>query len=257
MSFSIYVSAFNIQNGLFDWKNTLDKFSNWAEELVIGTTEFSNDDTCQLLKNYANSKSNVKIVITDFRLDSPTFDGDIKNAALQYTTEPGKILLDLDEEIPLSQKPLWKEHLRVLLNTSNVDGFLIPSINLCGSINTYKDIGYKFYLHKSGLKRGVWRYATNRDGSIDITKSDTTEPLLPNGDLGRFSMLPNDIELLRTGEIPYVFHKWAVDINTRIQQNKFWSPVWSNRAKKEVDNIILDSKDIEKIEVFDHNLPLE
>lgn len=256
MSFSIYCSAFLLERNLFDWKNTLDKFSEFATELVIGTTNDSNDNTINLLKDYVYSKENVKLVETDYRLDSATFDGEIKNAALQETTQPGKILLDLDEFIPLSQRNLWIKYFK-LLQESNYDGILIPSVNLCGSLNTYKDIGYKFYLHKAGLKRGVWKYAQNRDGSIDISRSDTTEILTLTNDLAKCNMLPNNIETLRTGEIPYVFHKWAVDLDKRIEQNRFWKPVWSNRAKKEVNNIILDKIEIEKIEVFEHNLPLE
>lgn len=256
MSLSIYVSAFNLESNLFDWKNTLDKFSEFATELVIGTSNDSKDNTINLLKDYVYSKDNVKLVETDFKLSSATFDGEIKNAALQATTQPGKILLDLDEFIPLSQKDLWIKYFN-LLQESNVDGFLIPSINLCGSLQTYRNISYKFYLHKAGLSRGVWKYAQNRDGSIDISKSDTTDPIDKFGNLGKFNMLPNNIETLRTGEIPYVFHKWAVDLDKRIKQNKFWKPVWSERAKKEVNDIILDKTEIEKIEVFPHELPLE
>ena len=256
MSFSIYVSAFNLESNLFDWENTLNQFSDWAEEVSIGTTCFSNDNTVKLLRDYVDSKDNVKLVVTDFSLESPTFDGDIKNAALHETTEYGKILLDLDEYIPISQKPLWVKYLN-LLKGSNIDGYLIPSVNLCGSMDTYKDIGYKFYLHKPGLNRGVWKYARNRDGSIDITKSDSTEAIDNFGNLGKFDMLPNNIETLRTNEIPYVFHKWAVDLDKRIEQNKFWKPVWQNRAKREVDDIILDKRSIENIETFEHLLPLE
>lgn len=257
MSLSIYTSCFNVENGLFDWKNTLDKFSYFAEELSIGTTDDSNDNTVKLLKDYVDSKDNVRLIVTDYKLDSALFDGQIKDAALQETTQPGKILLDLDEFIPLSQKNLWIKYFK-LLQESNYDGILIPSINLCGSLNTYKDIGYKFYLHKSGFRRGVWKYAQNRDGSIDVSRSDTTEVITNTGDLAKCNMLPNNIETLRTGEIPYVFHKWAVgDLETRIKQNFFWKPIWQERAKREVNDIILDKRAIEHIEVFEHSLPLE
>lgn len=254
--FSLYVSAFNIECGMFDWKNTLDKFANWGEELVIGTTNDSNDNTVSLLKDYVYSKDNVKLVETDYKLDSALFDGQIKDAALQATTEPGKILLDLDEILTMSQKPLWIKYFNIL-QESPYDGFLIPSINLTGSLQTYSTIGYKFYLHKSGLRRGVWKYAQNRDGSIDISKSDSTEIITSTGDLAKCNMLPNNIEILRTGEIPYVFHKWAVDLDKRIAQNRFWLPVWEERAKRKVNNIILDRAEIEKIEVFEHKLLLE
>lgn len=256
VEFSIYCSAFNITNGLFDWKNSLDKFSNWAEEVVVGTTAMSDDDSINILREYAKTKSNVIIAATDFSLNNPEFDGKIKNAALQQTTKEAKILLDLDEFIPLSQKPIWIEYFYGL-DRFKLDGWLIPSINLCGDINHYKDIGQKFYLHKSGLNRGVWKEAKNSDNSIDISMSDTTELITNSGDLAKCAMLEKDINILKAGFHPYVFHKWAVDIDNRIKQNQFWLPVWENRAKREVMDIILHKEEIDKIEVFEHKLPLE
>jgi len=134
---------------------------------------------------------------------------------------------------------------------------MIASINLCKDKYHYKDIGFKFYLHRGGLKRGVWNQAKNTDGSIDIKKSDSTEILLENGELPKVYPLSNDINMLKEYKIPYVFHHWGDNPNKRIEQNKFWKPVWENRAKREVNDIILDKSQIAKIEVFEHNLPLE
>lgn len=258
---SLYVSAFNLESGPFsqDWEESLNKMYDFSEELVIGTTSDSQDNTINLLNEYVKNRPKSKLVITDFKLNSPDFDGNIKNAALQSTTEPIKVLLDLDEEIPLSTKEVWEWHGKFLLSeeSKNVDGLLIASINLCKSMKTFKDIGYKFYMHKAGLKRGIINQAKNQDGSIDITKSDTTEPLDINGNLGRFMALPNQIHQLKSGRFPYVFHKWAVSPEKRIEQNKYWKPVWENRAQREVNDIIMNKEKIEKMEVFEHKLPLE
>jgi hypothetical protein len=52
---------------------------------------------------------------------------------------------------------------------------MLPSINLCGSELTYKDIGSKWYIHHNniGLQRGIVNFAKKENGKIDITKSDT------------------------------------------------------------------------------------
>lgn len=254
---SIYVSAFNLENGLFDWKESLDKMYAFADELVIATTTDSKDNTIQLLEDYTYNRPKCILVITDISLQDPLFDGKIKNAALQSTTLPAKILLDLDEFPLLSQKKLWINYFKWMIS-ENIDCIAIPSVNLCQDIYHYKDIGHKFYLHRAGLHRGVVKYARKEDGSIDIKLSDTTEILNENNELPRIISLWNDIESLKTGSLPMVFHKWAIgDLNNRINQNKFWLPIWESRAKQKVDDIILNKQDIEKIEVFPHGLPLE
>lgn len=253
---SIYVSAFNLENGLFDWKDALDRFYEFGDELVIGTTSDSKDNTINLLNYYIKDKSRAKLIITDFSLNSPTFDGDIKNAALQATTLPAKILLDLDEFPLLCQKEIWISFYHFMIS-QGAECMALPSINLCGDMYHYKDIAYKFYLHRDGLHRGVVKHAKKQDGSINISISDTTEPLNSDDELPKIITVENNINYLKTGRVPFVFHKWAVDLDKRIGQNKFWSPVWANRAKKEVNDIILDKKQLEKIEVFEHNLPLE
>lgn len=254
--FSIYCSAFNIESGMFDWEESLDRFSSFADELVIGTTAFSNDGTIMLLERYCSRKSNARIVVTDFSLDNPLFDGLIKNAALQETTQPIKILLDLDEIILNKHKNLYYG-LASYASSVGYDGVMIPSVNLCGDMYHYKDIGYKFYLHRGGLNRGVVNYAKKADGSIDITKSDTTELIDENGHLAKMIPVNNDISDLRSGKVPYILHKWAVDIDKRINQNKFWKPVWQSRAKKEVSDIVLERDSIKNIPTFEHKLDIE
>lgn len=241
---------------MFDWEETLDNFSSFAEEVVVGTTAFSNDDSVRLLEQYASRKSNVKIIATDFSLDDPLFDGKIKNAALHGTSQPIKILLDLDEII-LKRHKLLYYGLASYASQTGYDGVMIPSVNLCGDMYHYKDIGYKFYLHRGGLYRGVVNYARKSNGAIDISRSDTTELLDENANLARMIPVSNDISDLRTDKVPYILHKWAVDKERRIKQNKFWKPVWQNRAKEEVNDIILSNDELNKIPIFEHGLNIE
>lgn len=255
---SLYTSLYNLESNLFDWKESLDKFSRFGDEVSIATSAWCKDNTVDLLREYCENNKKAKLVVTDFDFDDYAFDGKLKNAALQETAYKGKILLDADEEIPLSQRNLWIK-LTEQLYQSHWDGFLIPSINLCGNIKTYKDIGYKFYLHKENLERGIVNYAKLENGKIDISKSDTCDLIKANGSLANCLPFPNDILSLQTflKEIPYVFHYWGVNSKQRIGQQKFWRPIWENRKGGQIDDEILTEEKIKNIPVFKHNLPLE
>lgn len=187
---SIYTSAYNLTNNIYNWRESLELFSKFASEVVVATTVFHDAESYKLLTEFANNHNNIKIVATDFSLETADFDGKIKNAALSCCSQPYCMLLDLDEKPLLSQIQLWLQYCKLLDSElySKIDGFLIASINLYKDIEHYKDIGYKFYLHKNfrGLRRGVVNFAKNKDGSIDISKSDTTEVITDNGNLGNF-----------------------------------------------------------------------
>lgn len=252
---SIYTSLYNVENGLYNWQVALSNFKDFADEVVVATTTDCKDNTVEILKDYCH-KNRIKIVTTDIPFSDYAFDGKLKDAALQETTQPGKILLDSDETIPKSQKPIWTELTKQLCQ-SEYEAIMIASIDLCKSINHYKSINYKFYLHKEGIKRGIVNYARLPNGKIDHTKSDTTDPIHEDGTLAAIIRLPNDIESLRKGNLPYVFHDWGIDLSKRIEKNKWWLPTWGNRAGKEVKDIVLNEEDFGDIKVFEHNLPLE
>lgn len=252
--FSIYSSLYNINNLWIDWQESINRFCSFADEVVISTS--NNPDDYKPLEAYiSNYPSKLKIIRTDISFDDPLFDGKFKNAALKACTKPFCILLDGDESIPLSTKKRWINYANLIKDNSSVDGLLIPSINLCKDEYHYKDINFKFYLHKNniGIERGVVNYAKLDDGKINIKLSDTTEPCI-KGNLANFVKLSNNIYDIKNQGLPYVFHYWAVDFNKRIKANKFWSPVWDNRAGHEIKDIILNREDLEKIEVFEHNL---
>jgi hypothetical protein len=260
---SIYSACYNVIENSFDYSFFIRnwyRFLNGEGEIVLAVNG-SRDDTLKtlydfvgLLKYTEPSNTSIRIIETDYSYDSPFFDGQIKNTALQACANEYAILLDLDEAVVPSQLTLWKEFAQKL-KVCRFDGFMIPSVNLCGDILHYKDVGYKFYLHKvEGLHRGVWKRALKSDGSIDIKMSDTTEVCREDGELARFYPLPNSIEALRIGGVPYVFHFWGVNPVQRIKQNKWWKPHWENRAGEAVDDIILSEDEIKKIPVFEHQL---
>lgn len=253
MILSSYHSAFNLIKNNFDYSSAIDNYCSFFDEVVIAVNT-SEDNTFNVLSNLQSKYSNLKILSCEFSYDDYAFDGKIKNFALQNCLCGDFFcLLDLDERIPLWQKDLWRT-CSLELNKSNYDCLLIASINLCKDIYHYKDIGYKFYLHKKGFYRGIWNGARKDNGKIDITRSDTCEIIDKEGNLAKCYPLSNKIEDLRTGNFPYVFHYYAVDFEQRIKQNEVWTPVWSNRAGYQINDIILNKENLEKIPIFEHNL---
>ena len=253
MKFSSYTSAFNLVKMGFDWQNSILNYSQFMDEVVIAINT-SEDDTFETVSKFLEEKgiSNVILRQCSFDYSDLAFDGKIKNFALQHTSGDIKISCDIDERFPLYQKDLWRRVGNHLLSQIEISAFLIPSINLCGDIYHYKDIGYKWYMHKDGLYRGIVNFAKKQDGKIDTDRSDTCELIDANGNLVQALKFDNSIEGLREGETPYVFHYWAVDKDQRIKQNEFWQPVWSNRAGKKIDN----KTDFSKVQVFKHYLSI-
>jgi hypothetical protein len=253
MKFSSYTSAFNLIKMGFDWQSSLLNYSQFMDEVVIAINT-SSDNTFEILNKFIEDQNLTNIILcqSSFDYNDPAFDGKIKDFALQRTSGDIKISCDIDERFPLYQKNLWNRVARYLLSNEKVSAFLIPSINLCGDIYHYKDIGYKWYMHKDGYFRGVVNFAKKENGKIDTDKSDTCELIDSYGNLVPTLKFSNDIEDLRSGSIPYVFHYWAVDKRQRQKQNEFWQPVWSNRKGEQVDTKI----DFSNININKHKLPI-
>lgn len=225
---SIYTSAFNLIKNKFDYKDALFNFSNLANELVIAVNT-SEDDTLEVLKEEArqNTKCNIKVISTDFLYTDPLLDGKIKNAALQASTEDVKIGLDMDERIPLWQKGSWMSY-ATFLKHSQYPAFFIPSVNLYKDENHYFSITKKWYMHKGGLKRGPVNFGLNKDGTVDINKSDTCELIDKDGNL-----VPSmDVSLSDL----FVYHLGYMNLEDKILRNKnFWKNHWSVESGREVE----------------------
>lgn len=259
MSFSIYTSLYNLSGGFIDYKSALDNFCGFAEEVIIGTTTDSQDNTIELLQEYQKLNPKVKLAITDFKLDTAEFDGQIKNAALKLSTKKFSILLDGDERIVLSDRNRWEE-LANRLDNSNLEAVMIPVIDLFNSEKEYKSIGRKWYLHKNNptFTRGVVKFARKEGGNIDHSKSDTCELLNEDGNLVKSALIEQTltVEEIQDKDIPYVLHLGYLNKENRLKSNKFWQPVWNKRAGEEVTDIIHNIEDLNKIKYFKHNLKL-
>ena len=242
--FSIYSSAFNLIKNNFNYREIINNFCLFAEEVVIAINK-SEDDSLLELKNL-NIK-NLKLIETDFDYNDQLLDGKIKNAALQNTSKEFKIGLDMDEYIPLWQKNIWEE-LAYKLRFDWCDCYMIPSVNLFKSKEYYSSVGLKWYLHKNGLSRGPVNFAKQINGTVDINKSDTCELIYPNGELVKSKGFPNDINILREGYTPFVIHTGYMSFQNRILRNKnFWKTHWLIES----GGIAPNHKVHEKIEEFD------
>lgn len=257
--YSIYTSCFNIIKNDFDyWQETIPKWLSFIEygkfgEIILAVNN-SEDNTLHTLNNFIKDFDCIKIIETNFSYDDYAFDGKIKNEGLQNCKNNICIGLDLDEYLSPNKKD-W-DIVANQLESSNLEAVFIPVIDICKSIYQYKSIGVKWYMHKQGLHRGVWRSAELVNGKIDINKSDTCELLNHNEDLCKCGYLIERLtpETISQTSSPFVVHLGWLDWENRKNQNKTWQPVWSNRAGFEVNNIMNEEEDFNKIQVFNHNL---
>jgi hypothetical protein len=258
---SIYTSLYNLNGGFIDWKDAIENFASFSDELVISTLPKDKDIIEQYLINeYSQHKQNalIKIVPIDISLDDLAFDGKLKNAALKACTQPFCILLDGDERIDVKDKEKWVIWAESLSKEVQHDSYLVPVIDIFNSNREYKSIGQKWYLHKNlpHLNRGIVNFAKKGD-KIDHTKSDTCELIYDDGNLCRSISLCGfpSIESIKKIGIK-IWHLGWLDKEKRLKSNEFWQPVWNNRAGEEVKNIIHSKDKLDKIEYFPHGLKL-
>lgn len=265
MTFSIYLSIFNIEKHAFPWRESLDSavaFAGNEGEVVIAVNQ-SEDKTLDIIREYVATRPNVKVIETKFAYDDVTFDGAIKNAALQACTKEVCIQLDADEVLPLSQRKKWEIAAQQLLRTT-IDCYLIPSIDLYGDRDhiSNKNVGTKFRLHKKGLKRGVWARAWQIPGKqFDISMSDSSELLNREDQLVRcqglvpeFCLQPSFAHML--DDYIYTVHLGYLSLEHRANINKaVWGPHWSLRAGREA-GVETDVEKLAKQATIRHNLKL-
>lgn len=261
LKYSIYTSCFNIEkNNFYYWQYTIPKWINFVNngengEIIIAINK-SQDNTLQIIQDNFKDFSCVKIIETKFDYNDYAFDGKIKNAALQNTTNKICLGLDLDE-YPSPNKLSWDNIANQFLY-SEYDSVFIPVIDLCKNKNLYKSLGCKWYMHKNGLCRGIWNGAKLNNGKIDIKKSDTCELIDKDGNLCSVAHLLREISVkeIKDNKIPFIIHLGWLEWENRKNQNKTWQSVWSNRAGYEIDDIIHEKENFEQIKTYEHNLDI-
>jgi glycosyltransferase involved in cell wall biosynthesis len=264
--FSVYTSLYHIEKHNFPWRQSLENFVEFIGpegELTIAVNK-SEDNTLQIIQEFAADKPNVKIIKTSFFYDDIEMDGKIKNAALQATTKPIKIQMDADEIIPLSQKPKWEVYARELLKNQQIDCWMIPTLDVYGSMDKIRSdtqIGQKFRMHKEGFFRGVIN-AARRGDKIDTSRSDTCELIDFNGDLARcvgfvhpMALNPMFADMLSdcifTVHLGYLSFEHRINVN-----NKLWREHWELRSGRS-ENVVTKISQLQSANLIHHNLNLE
>lgn len=269
MSLSIYTYLFNATARDFDLDGAVANFTSFADEVVIATLSTQEDNTLARLRAHeAALGGKLKIVVSDINpLKDNRFDGNLKTLAMQGCSKDNLLVIaDCDERFPLSQRPLWDSWGERLRAIDGCDGLLVPVIDLYGSRDTIRAdqaIGQKFRYHKHTVaRRGVPSYAERGGGLISTSQSDTTEPLLFNGQLASFGSVVQNPIVLRPqmaqslAGTPYVIHEGWLDLERRAKIGReWWKPRWEERSGK-VEEVPLDKTDLLRHPLIKHNLNL-
>lgn len=264
--FSVYTSLFNIEKHNFPWQKSLENFAQFCGETgeVVVAVNKSEDNTLQIIKDFAANNPNVKIVETSFRYDDIEMDGKIKNEALQATTKSVKVQMDADEYIPLLQKPKWEKYAKILLENPQIDCWMVPTLDVFGSmdkIRSDQQIGQKFRMHKEGFYRGVIRHAKRGDGKINTSMSDTCELIDMNGDLVRCSsfvhpMALNPMFADMLSDFIFTVHLGHLSFEHRLNiNNKLWKEHWELRSGH-TENVFTHKNQLDGLPTIFHNLNL-
>lgn len=257
---SLYVTCYNIlTNGFSDWKERLKSHAEFADELIVVVNK-SEDETEAAIKDFLAPYKNWKVIPANFSKLDPFFDGRLKNLALQNTTKEFKVQIDMDEEIPLWQRPLWENKL-FQLKFSGAKVMAVPSVDLFNDEGHFKAINWKTYINIGQAYRGPSAHALKPGYFINTQISDGTElidekfnviPAIASG--------PCDLAALESGEDIFVLHYGYIDKQERIKRNSaFWSAHWlqeSNGTKPA--HVLHDSlESFNHYEYKPHNLRLK
>ena len=234
---SIYSSLFNVTSNKFGYKDFLAHVCSFGDEVVVATIK-DGDGSYELLCAEKEQYKNLVVILSDLQPNIPTFDGALKDAALQACTGNLMLQLDGDERLGISDRVAWEYYFQFLLNSGKVQCIMLPSINLYKDNSHFSDITFKWYLHKRGLKRGVVDFARRPDGTHNIHgngASDSCELLDENNRLVNSIQLVEDMgaPLLSWWKIqdsltPYIVHYGYIDLDRRAELNKnFWAKMWS------------------------------
>jgi hypothetical protein len=262
---SSYGYLFNARKFSFDVEDTVKNFCSFFDEVICVTVK-SEDDTLERLRDLEKRYLNFKVIFSDIQiLGNNRFDGQLKTLALQNCSYDLRVICDYDERFPLNQYNLWREMGESLLQIQAVDGLLIPVLDLYGNISSIRAdqaIGLKFRIHKRSIVlRGVLPSAELTGGFFDTSKSDSTEPLKKDGQMGNFvSIISSDyLNPLRASsleQIPHVFHLGYLDFERRLKLSvEFWKKAWEERSNKP-ENIVVNRAELESHPTIYHNLSL-
>lgn len=209
------------------WQESVINSCLFADEVVIAVNK-STDGTEEAIRETLKNFDNWKIIPANFSRRDPLWDGRMKNLALQHCTSEFLIQKDMDETIPLWQKPLWENAL-FQLKFSGAKVLAVPSVDLYNGENFYKCINHKTYAHIGKAWRGPAAHALKPGYFVNTQFSDGTELIdeqfQPYGPVATSG--PCDLAALESGDYPYVVHWGYVDTKERVERTKkFWGEHW-------------------------------
>ena len=229
---SLYTTIFNLDNFSFSIEETLSNWFCYVDEVVITTLNKQEDE---LKRNILSGRfhENTKVFSMDIDPEKDIYwDGILKNNSLQNCSNEVVIQLDFDERISGNKTQLVE-----LIEEVDRHDFpcciMIPTVDLYEDLDSYVNIGYKWYLHKKqGSFRGSVGFAIKNNGSFDPEKSDTCELIDKNSNLipciGKLPMTQNGIKIIHLGYLD-------LEAKNKINKN-FWGEIWDFRktgVKKE------------------------
>lgn len=260
MGTSIYSTAYNIlQNSFSRWQESVLNSVQFADEVIIAVNT-SDDDTDSAIRDTLWEYKNWKIVPANFSKLDPFWDGRMKNLALQHCTQEFKIIKDLDEEIPLWQKPLWENKL-FQLKFSGAKVMAVPSVDIYKTLDGYKSISYKTYGSIGQLWRGPAANALKQGYFINTKFSDGTELIDENFQMAPAVLSgPKELADLESGNHIFVAHYGYLNINERIERNnRFWGAHWlaESNGTLPAHQLHTDESTFSHYEYKKHNLRLK
>lgn len=259
MKISIYSTAWNIIKYGFDYKDALDNWSLYADDISIAVGP-SVDDTLDALLSYVKERDyNVSLVMPGFKSDDPFFYGKMENAALQNCKGDLLIQQNLDER--------WcgrKEILHSLyqhLKFGNTKALWIPTIDLYGSKEDFVNIGQKWYVHLPGLYRGAVNFGVKADGRPDYNKTSTDELIDKNGQLVPSASLYPDLSLetvknLAATGMPYTLHLGYLNLKDRASRAIWWKTFWEDATGGDPNKHVTSEEELLQRQTKKHGLEL-
>lgn len=259
MKISIYTTAWNAIKYGFDYKDALDNWALYADDISVAVGP-SMDDTLDAFLAYAKEKNYpVSIVTPDFKTDDPFFYGKMENAALQNCKGDILVQQNLDERWcgDKDKLLLLGEHLKL----DQFDAYFIPTIDLYGAKEKFSHIGAKWYIHRRGLYRGAVHFGIKDGGLPDYHKTSTDELIDKDKNLVRTVELcrGRDIETVQkyvaTG-MPYTFHLGYLSLKDRAERAVWWKAFWEKATGGDENSHQTSVEELLKRASEDHDLPL-
>lgn len=244
MKISIYSTAFNVVKNNFNYKDAIKNFCFYADEVSLAINK-SEDNSSEVVKEFVKENNlNVKVIDTEFSYDDPFCYGKIVNAALQGCSGDICILQDLDERFGGNKDVLIKI-CEDFLKLEQIKALFVPVINLYGDFYHYKDINFKWYIHKSGLYRGPVNFGLKDNGRPDYNKTSTDELIDSSGNLVPTLNIVqatnfNDPYLYIQNNLPFVYHLGYTNLDDRVKRNVFWKSFWEKATGGDKNTHALD-----------------